>query len=103
MKKSDKSWVWEKVAPGAKTATMLSNNHWTLATYRQRMTTKQWREVLLAGSDFIVFKGNPCHLKAKNIGAGVVEVYKDIPANTQRDRREAYGQRDGSEGAINET
>ena len=24
-------------------------------------------------------------------------------ANTQRDRREAYGQRDGSEGAINET
>ncbi len=60
---------------------MLSNNHWTLATYRQRMTTKQWREVLLAGSDFIVFNGNPCHLKAKDISAGVVEVYKDIPAN----------------------
>ena len=54
-----------------------------LATYRQRMTTKQWREVLLAGADFIVFKGNPCHLKAKNIGAGVVEVYKDIPANAR--------------------
>ena len=67
---------------------MLSNNHWTLATYRQRMTTKQWREVLLAGADFIVFKGNPCHLKAKNIGAGVVEVYKDIPANAGLDRQE---------------
>jgi len=62
---------------------ILSTNHWTLATYRQRMTTKEWREVLLAGDDFLAFKGNPCHLKAKSIGAGVVEVFKDIPANVE--------------------
>jgi hypothetical protein len=58
---------------------ILSGNHWTLAAYRQRMTTKQWREVLLEEGDTIVFAGTPTNLKAKNLGYGVVEVYKDLP------------------------
>lgn len=62
------------------TAYVLSQNHWTLASYRERMTTKQWREVLLQGNDTIIFRGNVCKLKAENLGAGVVEVYKDMPA-----------------------
>ena len=56
----------------------LSQNHWTSLLFRQRMTTAQWRKVLLEEQDCIAFKGNPCHLKAKSLGAGVVEVYKDI-------------------------
>ena len=54
----------------------LNSNHWSLPFYRQRMTIKQWREILLAEEDSIVFKGTPCKLKAKNIGAGIVEVQK---------------------------
>lgn len=54
----------------------LNSNHWTMLLYRQRMTIKEWRNVLLAEEDIIVFNGTPCKLKAKNIGAGIVEVYK---------------------------
>lgn len=57
---------------------MLSENHWRLATYRQRMTTQQWRDVLLAGKDNIIFRGTLYPLKAQHLGAGVVEVFKDI-------------------------
>ena len=58
--------------------TILNENHWRVSYYKQRMTTKQWREVLLAGDDMIVFKGTCCKLKAKSLGAGVMEVYKDL-------------------------
>jgi len=56
---------------------VLSNNHWLLKDYHQRMTIKQWREVLLNKDDqLIIFQGEVYELKAKNLGAGVVEVYK---------------------------
>lgn len=54
----------------------LNEGHWTMPFYRQRMTIKEWREVLLAEQDTIIFKGSVCKLKAKKLGAGVVEVYK---------------------------
>ena len=56
---------------------VLSNNHWRVENYRQRMTTKEWRELLLNEEDHIIFKGHMRHLKAKPIGAGVVEVFKE--------------------------
>ena len=57
---------------------MLSNNHWTLPNFRQRMTKKQWRDILLNDQDKIIYKGLLCQLKAKDLGAGVVEVYKAL-------------------------
>lgn len=57
---------------------MLNNNHWTLPNFRQRMTKKQWRDILLNDQDKIIYKGLLCQLKAKDLGADVVEVYKDM-------------------------
>jgi len=51
-------------------------NHWETENYRQRMTTKQWGEILLAKDDTLIFHGRLYQLKAKRLGAGVVEVYK---------------------------
>jgi hypothetical protein len=54
-----------------------SNNHWNMETYRQRMTTKEWKQVLLNEGDRIIFQGRLRQLKAKRLGAGVVEIYKE--------------------------
>ena len=56
---------------------ILSNNHWQLENYKQRMTSQQWRAVLIAGNDMVIFRGHMRQLKAKNLGYGVVEVYKE--------------------------
>ena len=53
-----------------------SNNHWALEGYRQRMTTKEWKQILLNGDDVMFFEGRMRRLKGKNLGAGVIEVYK---------------------------
>lgn len=57
---------------------MLSNAHWTLKYHKQRMTTKQWKRVLLDGNDTMMFNGNIIQLKAKRLGYGVVEVSKEL-------------------------
>jgi len=57
---------------------MLSNHHWTLPNFRQRMTKKQWRDILLNNQDKLIYRGGLCQLKADDLGAGVVEVYKDM-------------------------
>lgn len=56
---------------------MLSNNHSTIPYYRQRMSTKEWKKILLDSEDSRIFKGNIIKLCAKNLGYGVVEVFKD--------------------------
>ena len=53
------------------------SNHWTFEDYTQRMTAKQWRQILLRGQDRLIFLGRVCRLKAKSLGVGVVEVYKE--------------------------
>jgi len=50
--------------------------HWTMEDYRQRMTSEEWKRILLASEDTIIFRGKLRRLVAKNIGHGVVEVYK---------------------------
>lgn len=57
----------------------LNANHWMFREYRERMTTKQWKQILLNNEDTIIYKGYLYKLKMKNLGCGVVEVFKDIP------------------------
>lgn len=57
---------------------ILSINHWKDINYRQRVTRKQWKEILLSETDAIIFKGNLYKLKAKYIAAGVYEIYKEV-------------------------
>lgn len=55
----------------------LNNLHWTKKDYKQRCLKKEAQEILLE-RDSINFKGTPCPLKCKSIGAGVYEIYKDF-------------------------
>lgn len=54
----------------------LNDGHWLFKNYSQRMTTKEWKEILLNEQDKIIVNGNPVRLKAKSLGCGVVEVSK---------------------------
>jgi len=56
--------------------TIRSENHWRMEEYKQRITTKQWTQLLLNGDDALIFQGRYRQLKAKKIGPGVVEIYK---------------------------
>jgi len=56
--------------------TQLSNGHWQIEDYRQRMTKKEWQKILLNGEDSIIVKGRLRQLKAKSLGAGVYEICK---------------------------
>lgn len=53
--------------------------HWIYEDYSQRMTRKQWKEILLNGQDIIIYKGRLTRLIAKNLGCGIVEVRKGKP------------------------
>ena len=55
----------------------LSNSHWVIESFTQRMTTKDWKRILLEEKDSIIFKGHIRNLKARNMGSGVVEVMKE--------------------------
>jgi len=54
----------------------LSNNHWTIESYTQRMTVKDWKKILLDDRDHPIVAGRLRQLEAKRLGVGVVEVYK---------------------------
>jgi hypothetical protein len=54
-----------------------SDNHWKFENYVQRMTTKEWKAILLGEQDVIIFNGRVRRLKARRLGAGIVEVYKE--------------------------
>ena len=55
----------------------LNDNHWRSESYRQRMLLKDWRRILLNDDDHIMFAGHMRQLKAKSVGAGVYDVYKE--------------------------
>ena len=50
--------------------------HWKFPDYKQRMTQKEWKKLLIRGDDSIIFQGRVTPLKAKNLGCGVYEVSK---------------------------
>jgi hypothetical protein len=43
--------------------------------YTDRVTTKEWKEILLKGYDKIIVKGRMRTLKSRSLGCGVREVY----------------------------
>ena len=47
---------------------------WYFEKHKQRITAKQWRDVLLDNRDKIIKKGRVRTLIATNLGYGVVEV-----------------------------
>lgn len=57
----------------------LNEAHWTIEGFKQRMASKEWKELLLSEFDSIIVNGNMRKLIAKNLGFGVVEVYKEQP------------------------
>jgi hypothetical protein len=56
---------------------ILSNGHWQLEDFNQRMTTKEWRQILLDERDTIIVKGQCRKLVAKSLGYGVVNIRKE--------------------------
>ena len=58
--------------------------HWVHENYRQRITTKQWKQILLNKEDRILFHGRSYQLIGKNLGAGVVEIYKEDRAEVEK-------------------
>ncbi len=63
----------------------LNIGHWQVENFRQRMTQEDWKQILLNEQDTIIVKGHIRHLKAKNLGAGVYEVYKEPLKETSDD------------------
>lgn len=57
---------------------VLSSGHWQLPYFKQRITVKQWRQMLLDEGDHIIFEGHFCPLIAKDLGYGIVEISKDL-------------------------
>ena len=55
---------------------ILSDNHWTLEMYTQRMTTDEWKQVLAEEADSPLIMGRLRRLTAKNQGYGYVDVSK---------------------------
>ena len=54
----------------------LSNGHWLIENFRQRMTVAEWKKILLGEYDTITSAGHVRKLVADNLGFGVVEIYK---------------------------
>lgn len=54
----------------------LFNGHWQKEDFKQIMSSKEWKEILLKRGYQIIFRGNVRILKARSLGSGVVEVYK---------------------------
>ena len=57
---------------------MLSNNHWKIESYKQRVTKKQWRDYLLENDGIIIVKGRLRKLKAKKVFGDLYDIYKEV-------------------------
>jgi len=54
----------------------LSDGHWQIEDFKQRITEAEWRKILLGDYDTITCKGHVRKLVASKMGYGVVEVNK---------------------------
>ncbi len=54
------------------------NEHWRTLEFKERVTRKQAQDILLY-HPIIIYAGKVYELKAKHIGAGIYEIYKEIP------------------------
>ena len=55
---------------------VLSEDHSRREDFTERITSKQWKEILLDYRDHVIFQGRCRQLGVKNLGVGVVEVFK---------------------------
>ncbi|MEK6832698.1 MAG: hypothetical protein AABY32_01510 [Nanoarchaeota archaeon] len=55
---------------------LANTGHYTMEMFWERMTTKEWKLILLDGNDKICCHGVPRQLVAKKLGCGIVEVRK---------------------------
>jgi len=55
----------------------LDEQHWIFEDYKQRITTKQWKKLLLNDDDSVIFNSRVTPLIGKSLGSGVVEVRKE--------------------------
>jgi|HubBroStandDraft_1064217.scaffolds.fasta_scaffold720102_1 hypothetical protein len=56
---------------------ILSDNHWTLENFTQRMTVAEWKQVLREDADTPIIKGVLRRLVATSRGYGFVDVGKE--------------------------
>ena len=63
---------------------VLDEQHWKFQDYKQRITAKDWKELLLNDDDHINFNGRVTKLVAKNLGYGVIEISKQLPHNERK-------------------
>ena len=54
----------------------INDQHWITENYRERIPAKKWKQMLLADEDNLICCGRLRQLKSKNLGFGVVEIYK---------------------------
>ena len=55
--------------------TILSDNHWTVRDYKQRVEAKQLKALILEGHDTIFRNGIICELKRKALGFGIYDIW----------------------------
>ena len=56
---------------------LLDDGHWIFENHVQRITTKQWKGLLLEKDDYIVCNGEIRQLVGVNLGCGVMEISKE--------------------------
>ena len=56
---------------------ILDKQHWDFENYAQRITTKDWKTLLMNDDDKIIYRGRVLDLVAKKIFSGVVEITKE--------------------------
>lgn len=56
-------------------ASILNDNHWRNPQYRQRITRKELKQILLDNDDCPFIAGRQCTMKKKYLGAGIYEIW----------------------------
>ncbi len=62
---------------------VISDGHWQYGEFKQRITRREWKMVLLHNDDRITFEGRVYPLVAKKLGYGVVEISKKPRKDTK--------------------
>ena len=55
----------------------IDERHYTIGNFKQRITVKDWKKVLLNHGEVIIYRSCITELVAKNLGYGVVEISKE--------------------------
>jgi hypothetical protein len=67
---------------------ILNENHWKVpGYYKQRVTTKELRQIFLHNEDSAIIQGRFMHLKNKHLGAGIYEVWFEKEAEKEKSLR----------------